>query len=137
MLPIALLSAPAVAATYKCQDAAGKIIYQQTPCPNTHQEQDLHIRDTTPSAPSTGLRPDEVELYKNIKQRERFNLLIRRGKIVLGMSKSDVRRSWGDPTDINRTIRESGTHEQWVYRGRGVDTQYVHFDADVVTSIGD
>ena len=55
---------------------------------------------------------------------------IRAGKIMIGMTKSEVLRAWGKPDDINRTVGEGyGTSEQWVY-----GHQYVYIDNGVVTA---
>jgi len=36
--------------------------------------------------------------------------------VSIGMTEEEViQSSWGKPMDINRTITDSGTHEQWVY----------------------
>ena len=54
---------------------------------------------------------------------------IKAGKITLGMPKSEVLRAWGRPDDINRTVGDYGTSEQWVY-----GYQYVYFEGDTVTA---
>ena len=45
------------------------------------------------------------------------------------MSKSDVLRAWGKPNDINRTVGDYGTSEQWVY-----GNEYIYFDNGTVTA---
>ena len=51
--------------------------------------------------------------------------------VVIGMSRQDaLDSSWGRPNKINRTVRASGTHEQWVYDGG-----YLYFEDDVLTAI--
>lgn len=58
----------------------------------------------------------------------------KREGVSLGMSPQDVLdSSWGKPDKINRTIRASGTREQWVYRERGEG--YLYFENNVLTSI--
>lgn len=54
---------------------------------------------------------------------------IKAGIISLGMSKSDVLRAWGKPNDINRTVGDYGTSEQWVY-----GNEYIYFDNGTVTA---
>jgi hypothetical protein len=50
----------------------------------------------------------------------------------IGMTKDEVLDSkWGRPDDINKTITEYGTSEQWVYDDKG----YIYFDDGVVTAI--
>lgn len=45
---------------------------------------------------------------------------IREGEVMIGMSASDVRASWGDPKRINKTVYSYGTHEQWVYNNNEI-----------------
>lgn len=58
-------------------------------------------------------------------------------QIQLGMTASQVRLSWGNPSDVNRTVSAHGTHEQWVY-GRfttySTPHHYLYFDDGVLTS---
>lgn len=37
------------------------------------------------------------------------------GQIELRMTTEQCRLSWGNPTDINRTVYSFGVHEQWCY----------------------
>jgi len=55
--------------------------------------------------------------------------LILEGRICRGMTKDEVRASWGEPSDINRSAGSWGVHEQWVY-GR----QYLYFEDGKLTS---
>jgi hypothetical protein len=55
-------------------------------------------------------------------------------KIYLGMTPEQVRASWGEPDDINRTLSTYGTKEQWVYRDADA---YVYFRDGRVTTIQD
>ena len=57
--------------------------------------------------------------------------LILEGKVRIGMTKDMCKEAWGSPRDINRTISDFGTHEQWVY-GSG---QYLYFENGKLTSI--
>jgi hypothetical protein len=57
--------------------------------------------------------------------------LIAQGKITIGMSAEEVRASWGEPLEINRTISGSGVDEQWVFG----DQDYVYFHNAVLTVI--
>jgi hypothetical protein len=58
-------------------------------------------------------------------------------KVFVGMPKAFVLLSWGVPDDINRTMNENGTSEQWVYRHGRFDGQYVYIEGDKVTSMQD
>lgn len=52
----------------------------------------------------------------------------------LGMTKAEVEASlWGKPIDINRTVTQYSTREQWVY-GNG---QYLYFTDGILTSFQD
>lgn len=52
--------------------------------------------------------------------------------IHLGMTKEEVRESWGEPKDINRTVSLQYTHEQWVYSGH-----YLYFENGLLATIQD
>ena len=67
---------------------------------------------------------------------------IREGKVSIGMTKEQVRASWGAPDDINKTITEHSYQEQWVYNelrnGISFPERYVYFDrSGIVTTIQD
>jgi len=50
-------------------------------------------------------------------------------KIAFGMTREQVRLSWGEPEDINRTVTPGRVREQWVY-----GEQLVYFVNGVVTA---
>lgn len=56
---------------------------------------------------------------------------IKENKVFIGMSKEQVRASWGVPDDINRTVGPWGIHEQWIYGNNGT---YLYFENDKLTS---
>lgn len=58
------------------------------------------------------------------------------GNISIGMTKDMVRASWGEPNDINRTLRANYTREQWIY-GRTSNRKYIYFENDILTTIQD
>lgn len=55
---------------------------------------------------------------------------VEKGTVFIGMTSEQARRSWGEPSDINRTINASGTSEQWVYDGA-----YLYFQDGILTTI--
>jgi len=55
-------------------------------------------------------------------------------QVMLGMTADQVRESWGEPDDINRTTTRWGTSEQWVY-GPSLEAMYLYFDDGVLTSV--
>ena len=54
--------------------------------------------------------------------------------IRVGMTASEVQSLLGDPTDINTTVNEYGTSEQWVYKDYN-GYKFVYFENGIVTSI--
>lgn len=106
----------------------------------------------TSYANSTSFGPISLDDWKRIEYEYRSNLFDmerisnaekeRKEKIekarginpTLGMSYEEVLASlWGEPYDINRTVTEYGTYEQWVY-GNG---QYLYFEDGILTSFQD
>lgn len=52
-------------------------------------------------------------------------------RVEIGFTKEMCIESWGEPYDINRTITQYGTREQWVY-GSG---SYLYFEGNTLTAI--
>lgn len=77
---------------------------------------------------------NEKEKERRSKWPIRITSRIKNKKICLGMTKEQVRLSWGRPDDINRTVGSWGTHEQWIYRRGEYKSQYLYFENDYVTS---
>ena len=77
---LTLITGPASAAVYKCDDGAGNITYSQSPCAVNAEEMD--ISDTETSTPDSGnqpgLRPGEIQKLEEIKQREERRQLRRK-----------------------------------------------------------
>ena len=59
---------------------------------------------------------------------------IQDGKIWIGMSKEMAIASIGHPSDINRTVMQSMTQEQWVYAERGI---YLYFSNNILSTFQD
>lgn len=57
--------------------------------------------------------------------------LIKKEKIVIGMTKTQARLSWGKPDKINESIGSYGIHEQWVYNSGN----YIYFENNKLTNI--
>lgn len=53
-----------------------------------------------------------------------ITMAIFKNKVITGMSKNQVRLSWGDPTNINKTILDNLVSEQWIYEDEG---RYLYF----------
>lgn len=56
---------------------------------------------------------------------------IERESVSIGMSKEQVRMSWGEPEDVNSTTTALGRTEQWVYPG----SKYLYFRDGKLTTI--
>ena len=127
----ALLVAGPAAAVYKCQ-VNGETVFSQTPCAPDAEE--VRIRSTPPSAGGGGgLTDGDLAML----QQAEFRNLAERRRVAVGMTPDWVRRAWGSPTTINRSVHSSVVTEQWVYRSGLARTQYVHFRDGVVSSISD
>lgn len=123
----------AQAQVYRC-DGPGGPVFSQVPCAtdaatirlDKAPAIDPAARDSLDTAVEHGLeliRQDELDRIANT------------GSVSPGMSPRQVRLAWGEPDRVNRTVRNTGVSEQWVYRrGRG-PAQYVHFEDRKVTSV--
>lgn len=49
-------------------------------------------------------------------------------KVHIGMTKEQVRASWGEPDEINKTILKDSTHEQWCYG----NYNFLYFKDDIL-----
>jgi hypothetical protein len=99
-----------------------------------------------------------LEEYQEQQQREKADLerklaqhpewtaqdkeYIRKHEIRIGMSKSAVIVSWGNPVDINRSVGSWGVHEQWEYSVKsgstiGYKLKYLYFEDGILTSFQD
>jgi hypothetical protein len=52
-------------------------------------------------------------------------------KIHIGMNKQQVIAAWGKPKQVNETLTQNLTHQQWVYGLRS----YIYFEDDKLTSM--
>lgn len=50
-----------------------------------------------------------------------------------GMTKEQVKTSWGEPTRTNVTVTESGRREQWIYDRPHGNKYYLYFREDKLT----
>ena len=74
-----------------------------------------------------------VDSFKNMEKKfGRVNLdRIINPKVWIGMTKEMAKLSWGEPSDINKTITAEAVREQWVY-GSG---SYLYFTNNKLTTI--
>ena len=111
---------PPAWAVQKCVGQDGKVSYQEAPCASTAKSAEAVKLDPVP--PTTPLD-------------SKINAAIATSSIVVGMTAAQVRRSWGSPSKINRTVGSYGANEQWVYQRENYQAQYVYLENGVVTSI--
>lgn len=62
------------------------------------------------------------------KMEGHFGQIVER-EIQLGMTDEQVKKSWGAPNDINKTVGEWGVHETWIY-----GKVYLYFKNGILTS---
>lgn len=149
------------AGAFKCQMPDGTVNYQQTPCESAETSQVIDIQSApsqSDSAPpddpySVMNQARQLELKEAKERLERArraaaqpadtgptDLEIRNARVgnrvIRGMSKDDVRRSWGAPSS---TYQGSGGYESWSYRhyspGGSYSSQTVIFDYGKVTDV--
>lgn len=76
-------------------------------------------------AENNKLRKEKI--YKKYNQSIAAKIVER--KIWIGMTSEMAVDSWGSPKDINRTVTQYGTSEQWVY-----SSGYLYFDNGILKS---
>lgn len=145
------------AQVYRCEGVDGKMAFQSKPCAGAASEKvEIHIPlnvelDSQHEPEQSNdffeeLRQERREREARAIQRsneiraererqERYQRLIRENKVAIGMSPEQVRRSWGSPCNINRTISAHGNTEQWVYCYQHARSDYVYFRGGEVSSI--
>lgn len=80
-------------------------------------------------------RQDYVTTHPELTQQTKQDIL--EGRIRIGMTREQVKATWGYPDDINRTVGSWGEHEQWIY---GYDIRfrrYLYFENGKLTSWSD
>lgn len=117
----------------KCKDASGKVTYQEHPC--TKDAASTEVIKVAPAIDTGGTDASAQERLDKMKaDNAKFDAMMS-GKVMRGMTASQVKNAWGRPTKINQSIGSSGVSEQWVYRREHGDAQYIYFENGVVTSI--
>lgn len=162
---LALAAESAVAQVYKCT-VGGRQVYQSKPCTAGDKPVEIYSHPTA-DGPVRSMGESNNREYLDLreeKQRRAESVVDRRAreakesrlsreraeaekhrldravlddKVLPGMSKQQVRDSWGRPDDINTSSNSYGDNrEQWVYEhSDGWD--FVHFNNGVVTSVSE
>ena len=56
-------------------------------------------------------------------------------RLTIGMNEREVLAIFAYPYKINRTVTESGSHEQWIYeRGTFREDLYLYFDGGLLST---
>ncbi|MCU8024395.1 MULTISPECIES: hypothetical protein [unclassified Shewanella] len=108
LLVLAVLFLPkyAFAEIFKCE-IEGKLVMQDMPCPDGVKQSSV---DVVIKNDHQKVDPHD---YDQSQFSDRENVLIKAGKVDVGMSVEALRQSWGSPQDINRSAYSP---EQWVFR---------------------
>jgi hypothetical protein len=70
-------------------------------------------------------------LIKKKRELNKHNHNALSNRVSVGMSSTDVYRSWGNPTKINRSSHGS---DQWVYHRKDGTTDYVYVNDGKVSA---
>lgn len=127
LIPLLLSCIPLAshAKVYMCEEE-GKTTFSQTPC--IGEMQVIEVKEDY----STGNEPNQSLIDQN-REREVY-LAIRSKKIMPGMTKKELIRSWGKPTKINSSGGSYGSRDQYVYRRGNNQTQYVYLEDGIISS---
>ncbi|MDT9002046.1 DUF4124 domain-containing protein [Paucibacter sp. APW11] len=128
-----LVTGPALA-QYKCKQADGAIVFQQTPCPASSSEQPLKLYVSPAQPPSPAAQSEAAARLAEAEQRGRIREGIAAGLPVVGMSRSELEQAMGLPLRINQIEQSSGLREQLSYR-RGDRLFHVYLDKGQVTAV--
>ena len=81
------------------------------------------------------LREGKYQLKRKEESLEKqINDAMEHQNAIFGMTKSDVTRSWGQPTEINRSNYSGSSDEQWIYGTPPVRPVYLYFNEGILVS---
>lgn len=63
--------------------------------------------------------------------------LIDQGRIAIGMTRDEVRCSYGEPAQVNRSETRGGVFEQWIYGETQTGAVYLYFQNGILLSSHD
>jgi hypothetical protein len=113
---LASLSESALAQAYKCS-TNGAVVFQQTPCQG-------------------GVKLDVAPPPEPNSREARVATAIAKKRVFIGMTDTEIVRSWGKPDKINRSISDRNVNEQWIYeRDNSSRSQYLYVENGVLRSI--
>lgn len=146
LIPLLLSCIPLIshAKIYKCEED-GKTTFSQTSCEGVMQEIEVKESYAVNNEEQIAAQKKNEEYllrYKEKKEKEyaakmferKIANAINQQQVMIGMSATEVVRSWGKPNDINSSNGSYGSHDQYVYRRVNNETQYVFLEDGFVTS---
>ncbi len=89
---------------YRCKDAKGQTIYQQSPCEPGAGGTRVTLTANSLPGPSSGERRTAATADRNLRMR----IAISENRVVVGMTESELIESWGQPAKINTDISAAG-----------------------------
>lgn len=136
----------AQAKVYMCKED-GKTTFSQTSCEGVMQEievKESYAVNNEEQIAAQKKNEEYLRLYEEKKEKEYADKMFKRKianainqhQVMIGMSATEVVRSWGKPNDINSSDGSYGSHDQYVYRRVNNETQYVYLEDGIVTSWG-
>ncbi|MGD9858851.1 MAG: hypothetical protein AB7S90_02195 [Marinobacterium sp.] len=150
------ISVSTEARVYTCEEG-GRKIYQSTPCTAGDKPVELHVPPPSDQPSHSAVSTSQSDYIEKLRERSRardarmqlrseqarakrekreaIEEAIRRKQVRIGMTADHVIKSWGRPNKVNRSVYETGVHEQWVYRRGAYDAQYVYFENGIVDAI--
>ena len=124
--------APAQAQVYKCKDAGGRTVMQQTPCAGG-AGQKLDVRPASGHQSGGGAAQAQLELER-LKAETETMAAIREGRPAVGMTRQQLEQAMGAPVTVNANNYNGVLKDQLVFE-KGSDTWYVYTSGGVVESI--
>ncbi|MEO6565340.1 MAG: DUF4124 domain-containing protein [Casimicrobiaceae bacterium] len=112
------LALPTSAQVYKCVDKAGRISYQQLPCPEALKSTRMDIQRDWGSVQGDG---DDAEWSTRVKRKE----------VIVGMPRAYVIQAYGNPQQMRPGRAAEKAAEVWLYRRSDLNTA-VGFNKGVV-----
>ena len=101
----ASVAAPAAAQVYKCIDRAGRVTYQQQPCP-----------DAQTGGPMSSIIVDNSRTQAGDDENADWTEHIKRKQVVQGMPRAVVIQAYGSPQEMRPGRARENATEVWSYR---------------------
>lgn len=127
---VAAVCLPAAAQVYKCPDATGRTVIQQTPCAGG---QALNVRPASGHGTQNSAADAQARLAK-LKADNAMAEAIRKGVPLVGMTAAQLQQAMGQPSQVNPSNYGGTRKDQLVYY-RPNATWYVYTTNGVVDSI--